>query len=127
MYKSVREDFGSNASALVFNTFWWTIRCRNVADSINWLICQTFNKPRNKRNRTTFRSNRTRYTNKANRLIESLNLYLDELKELIKNIPRLHDHQHVSFVMRFAEETIETLKEDFANLERVAILVGFDV
>ena len=129
MYESIRQVFDSNTNVLVDLVFYWTIRCRGVSTSVKTLLNTTFfnQHPMSKWTRRRFRYNRTLNTNKANILIENLNLYFDELKDLIKSKPELSDHPHVSFVVELAEETVETLKEEFIMLDRLAILVGFDV
>lgn len=129
MYETVQQKFGDNAGSLVDLVFWWTMRCRDVSTSVKKLLNTTFSNrnPTNKWLKRRFRYNRTLNTNKANILIENLNLYFGELKGLMKNTPGLSDHLHVSFVMRLAEETVETLKKEFEMIDRAAILVGHDV
>lgn len=129
MYKDVRQEFGNNVGSLVGLVFWWTIKCREASTSVKRLLNTTFcnRSPKSKRTRTRFRYNRTLNTNRANRYIEALNLYYDELKDLMVKMPGLSNHPHVLFIVKFADETIESLKEDFVMLDHLAILAEYDV
>lgn len=126
MYEIARQKFDNNIGSLLRLTFYWTMRCKEVSDSVKYIINYTLGVNPTKDKRTAFRSRRTKNTNKANRVIENLNLYLDELKTLIETTPEMSGHSHVVFVMDLAEETVENLKKDFDVLDRVGMLVGFE-
>ena len=127
MYETARQEFDSNIGQLLHLTFHWTMRCKEVSDSVKYIINYTLGISPTKDKRTVFRCSRTKNTNKANRFIEELNLYLDELKALIETTPDLSSHPHIVFVMDLAEETVENLKKDFDILDRVGMLVGFEI
>lgn len=129
MYDSVLQEFDSNANSLIYLVFWWAIKCREASTSVKKLINTTFynRSPKSKWTRTRFRYNRTLNTNRANRYIEALNLYYDELKDLMVKMPGLSNHPHVSFIVKLTDEAIESLKEDFVMLDHLAILVEYDV
>lgn len=126
MYKIARQEFDNDVGSLLRLAFYWTMRCKEISESLKYIINYTLGINPTKNKRTAFRSRRTKNTNKANRFIESLNLELDGIKALIETTPEMSSHPHIMFVMDLAEETVENLKKDFDILDRVGMLVGFE-